>query len=349
MICFSDEPSGAKKARTASIDRCMIAPMSTPARVWATVVLLVGCGKVNVQPDGQAGGDDAPTVEDANPMCNGVNQCVAVPPGWTGPVTYAAQASEPPSCGGAYATQVLAARQGLDVGTQSCGCTCPAISNFTCGAVTGTGYSDTACATGLGSFNMNVNTCTLASNFTTSNSFNFDLGNPSGVSCGAPTPTEVIPTPTWATNVKVCGGVQDAMPGVCGQDAVCVPAGSPPYGPVCVYQAGDHQCPADFATTRELVYGDFEDTRDCTTCTCTAQNATCTATVTRYQNSMNNCSGSTATLTVTTAGSNCITKASQTSFQTTAITKNPNATCAQGGATATGSAGPINPTTICCR
>jgi len=321
--------------------------MSSRTGLFASVVFVVACGKVNVNPDGQTADEDAPIVHDANPQCNGANQCVAVPGGWMGPVTYAAQASEPPSCAAAYPTQLLVGRQGLDTGTASCTCSCGAI-NLLCGTVTGTGYSGTNCTTGLGSFSMGVNTCTLASTFTTSNSFNFDLSAPTA-SCGAPSTTENIPTPTWATNVKVCGGAQDVMPGVCGPDAMCVGAGAAPYGPVCVYQAGDHACPADFATTRELVYGDFQDTRDCSTCTCTAQNATCTATVTRYQNSMNNCSGSTATLSVTTAGSSCITKTSQTSFQTTAITPNPAASCSKAGGTETGTAGPINPTTICCR
>lgn len=63
----------------------------------------------------------------------------------------------------------------------------------------------------------------------------------------------------------------------------------------------------------------------------------------------NNCSGTSATLTVTEAGSACITKQSQTSFQTTSITPNSAAACAKQGGILSGAAGPTQPTTICCR
>lgn len=326
--------------------------------VASAALALVGCGSVTATPDPDAAVEDGdaaivdadvadPDAPDAAAVCGGENQCVSIPQGWTGPVTYAAQAGEPPACAAGYPTQELAAHQGLNPGTPTCGCTCGAI-NLTCGTVQGIAYKSTSCADPQGSIAMGINTCRLASTYTTASSFNFDLSKATG-SCGAPTVTKTIPTPTWATKVRVCGGAQDAVPGACGQDAICAPPAASPYGNVCIYQKGDHACPAEFSAERELVFDDFSDTRTCSTCTCSAQNATCTATVTRYQNAQNNCSGTSATLTVTESGSGCITKASQTSFQTTAITKNPSAACVKQGGTATGSAAPIQPTTICCR
>ncbi len=281
------------------------------------------------------------------PTCDGSNHCVTTPATWKGPITYAQYTGGAPACPTPYPGSALTAHQNLKPGSASCSCTCGAISLTCPTAVIGTGYSSTNCATGVGTITMPINSCIVASNYATTNSFNFKIGA-AGSSCGSPTVNNTLPKPAWGGDVRICEGVKDVAPGACGS-GICVPTTGSPYGSTCIYKAGDNACPSGFTGSREVVYGGYSDTRACSACTCNKQNATCSAIVTRYQSGNNTCSGSSAALSVTTAGSSCITKASQNTFRTTSITKNPKAYCAKSGGALSGSAKATQPTTICCQ
>ena len=145
----------------------------------------------------------------------------------------------------------------------------------------------------------------------------------------------------------MCGGAVDEEPGACSGSEVCVAPSASPYGAICVYRSGDHTCPSGFSN-KELLYGGYNDTRACSNCTCSPQNDTCSGTITRYQNTSNNCSGSAQNMGVSESGSSCIQKSSQTSVRLTALNPNPNATCARNGGALSGAAAPTMPTTVCC-
>lgn len=333
--------------------------MSRHVSLAALLAVGLGCGKVqpvqdaNVSPADDADNTsiDAPVdVGIDAPSCGSGASCVNIPTDWTGPVTYAEASGSVAACSGNYPTEAFVGNQGFNAGAASCTCTCGAIS-LACGTVTGTGYAATNCTDPEGSFGMALNTCisvaTSANTFPTTNSFNFDLSNATS-SCGAPTTSSNIPTPTWANASRVCGGAVDAEPGVCANGGFCAPPATAPFGAMCVYKAGDNACPTDFPS-KELVHQGFADTRSCTSCACNPSGATCTAVVRRYQNGTNNCAGSsTADVAVTQSGSGCINRG-QDGIRTVSITANPLATCAKTGGTLTGTAAADQPMTVCCR
>jgi hypothetical protein len=280
------------------------------------------------------------------PTCDGANHCVGVPSGWTGPITYAPYTGSAPPCPSSFPNSDYIGHQGLTPGNASCSCSCGAI-NLTCGIVTSTAYGSSSCGSPVGSISMPLNQCIVVNgSYPTTNSFNFKISSSS--SCGAPSVNNSIPKPAWGNNFRVCGGASDISPGACPGNEICLPPAGAPYGSICVYKDGNNACPAGFGI-KEVVYKSFTDSRACSSCSCQPSNDVCIAAVTRYQNALNDCSGSTSNLNVTETGSSCITKASQTSFRTTSITKNPSAICAKSGGTLSGTAAEAEATTICCQ
>ncbi|MBN1611811.1 MAG: hypothetical protein JW940_34585, partial [Polyangiaceae bacterium] len=119
-----------------------------------------------------------------------------------------------------------------------------------------------------------------------------ELSAPSGGGCLPEPSVPVEPSGvSWDEVLLACG---DAPVGGLGCDAehTCVPR--PPMDPfdrICVYADGGETCPSDYEASRKTAYGDYDDTRGCTECGCTAPTGIqCSGTVTDY-NSRQRCGG----------------------------------------------------------
>lgn len=165
---------------------------------------------------------------------------------------------------------------------------------------------------------------------------------------GSCTPTGGVPSggsPTWQGGIKACR-VLSGLGGCAGQQA-CVPKPGGLYEPrICIGRAGDQPCPGNF-TQKTVAYGDYQDNRNCTTCTCgSGTGGTCTLGVTLYSDS--NC------MTAVGSGNSntCVMLTGNPAIQgrKTSVVQAPSGgSCpVTGGGQPTGSVTETDPTTFCC-
>ncbi|HET6586124.1 MAG TPA: hypothetical protein VFG69_21850, partial [Nannocystaceae bacterium] len=176
--------------------------------------------------------------------CAGGDVCVpAIPEGWSGPIVV------DDACPSDFPTSERVLHEGLAPGVPQCSCSC----------------------------NIGSVSCQL---FLENEGIDFD---PVG-SCDDPPNddeclsaivqascnesfVDVPASPSWQTTVAACGG---ATPGAACDGGNCFADA----GPLCIYRAADEPCPAGFGD-RTLYFGDFQDTRDCTDCSCTPAGQSC--------------------------------------------------------------------------
>jgi len=147
---------------------------------------------------------------------------------------------------------------------------------------------------------------------------------------------------TYANSYAACSYDGPSDTGGCTSGAQCVQ--SPSNGKTCVYQTGDVACPPATYTSKTLFYATIDDTRGCSTCTCTATAGTCTGTINVYN--VAGCGGSPiATISTNSA---CTATSSAKSAVATSLTTNPG-TCGNNGTGGpTGSVTSTSPVTVCC-
>ena len=153
--------------------------------------------------------------------------------------------------------------------------------------------------------------------------------------CTASLEENVAPA-SWASTGSLCS---PNAPVDC-DTGICLP---PPDadGAVCIYRAGDHDCPIDPYTVRVVRYSDYDDTRGCTTCDCTAGGSVPRCELTTYSDS--DCDGVLAVFSST--NSDCLPEL----VGVGAIGLEMDGSC--GGASGgdpTGSATPTGAVTLCC-
>ena len=253
------------------------------------------------------------------------------------------------SCGDAYADEMDTFYGGFSAGSASCDCTCSGSpSGGTCPQTLAFYNSTTACPTGPGSGgNVSVGSCFSD----TGNYWATSTGTPNGVNCGTGTVTENIPTPTWASSDLACNG--DALGETCADTGdVCMPTPGSPFvqDRLCVSQAGNHTCPADFPN-KSVLYTGYDDTQACaSTCGCSSGDAKCVAQYTGYQGiDCNNPAG--ASSFDTDDGYFCILQSPISSTDSVIVTSNTvsGGTCSPSSTVnPTGSASPTGETTVCC-
>lgn len=91
-----------------------------------------------------------------------------------------------------------------------------------------------------------------------------------------PASNAAIPEASFATRINVCDPPPEV--GACAGDRQCVPnLPSSLSDDVCIFQAGEHECPDGQYTERKVYYSDIEDTRACATCECGEVSGSCTA------------------------------------------------------------------------
>lgn len=269
-----------------------------------------------------AGNDPADAaLEDAGPGDAGRTCGVCVPPtpsDWTGPLIVNPDADESAGCPSAYPTPREKAYQGLNASPASCSCGC-VVDGVQCrlsSTVTGRTFTP-------------MSSC--ASPETRDDCLEAEVD----ASCST-NASETIPPPSWTTTVLLCGGAEPA--GECATGS-CFP--SPDDAPVCIYRDGDHACPGGF-DARTLYHRGLSDTRSCTACTCNNSGARCTI-------ELEICSlGFYDVTLVSGGGDHCLNSSDGDGVTLLGQAVTAVGTCSTSGGSASGSASPIDPVTVCC-
>ncbi|MEZ4226920.1 MAG: hypothetical protein R3B13_38620 [Polyangiaceae bacterium] len=270
-----------------------------------------GSGNENCTNGVDDDGDTKIDCEDTD--CQSGYTCApVVPAGWTGPVAVYSGSNAAPDClqSGGYQTVKLNANNGLLPGTVTCPtCTCDGSTGVSCEASL-VFMTDGTCSGGpcwggdadqvkCGSAPytdivvQNGIACDLIPTLISSDGSGAKavwmgpLRSVAGGACTAgETGSKTIPTPTWDKSVRACGDAPATGKG-CGSGS-CVPKPAAPFGSsVCIYQDGDHACPAPFSA-KTLGHQSFTEGRDCSACTCGTPGTGCTGTLTLYTD--DNCS-----------------------------------------------------------
>jgi len=303
-------------------------------------------------------GSDAQTdaVEEPPPVtCAGAFACVpAVPGGWSGPVELYAGATPAPSCTASFAS-AYDGNAGLSAPPGTCSCSCGA-PNTECGVPGLSFYVQAAgvCpASACSTSTLPAGACTTLSDtsgcgtpFTSAISASAPVVEPAGCT---PQPSSSRAPPAWATYAQACSSTTAVVAGNCGSGAVCAPKPAAPYGAtLCISQAGDLACPLPSGgagyTAKQLFYGNADDQRTCTACTCgSLAGATCSATFEAYASTNGSCTGGGDTYA---APFSCEAVDQPADFRVTITAQ--NGACGASQVTPTGSATATDPTTFCC-
>lgn len=83
-----------------------------------------------------------------------------------------------------------------------------------------------------------------------------------------------IPMFAWAATIATCRIPDTAM--LCGDDGICIPPAPEGFeAQWCMYQQGDLECPAGPYPNKIVFWSGYDDTRDCSNCTCGTTGSSC--------------------------------------------------------------------------
>lgn len=218
--------------------------------------------------DASSSSDAESSSDSGDPSCPG--QCAPqVPGGWQGPVVIN-EGDDADPCPAGFPQLVHGDQHAeLSPGNASCDCECGNVVGASCGSVT-IQQTNQACTINQGGSDvLPPNTCTFISN----GAGTYAISQPSlqvlGASC-QPQANESIPDPSWGRDVRSCSAaVGDACDG-----GNCLPS-TPDEHLMCIWSVGEAACPDGPWTQQVITYGDVDDDRDCTACSCGAPSGTC--------------------------------------------------------------------------
>ena len=277
-------------------------------------------------------------VDCADSACSAY-RCLAVPSGWTGPITVTEGSTVPSSCPAPYVSEQVEGDSGrLTWQPASCApCVCGGIS---CGsaqpAMRAFPFPD--CDDQIGSFPMTMTSgqCHSAVISAHVTSVPGEVGT-CRVTSGGPPPTSTPQPAFWSERTLGCG-LSAPSAGGCASSQVCAPATPAGFeqNTYCIHRTGTHTCPADYPTQR-MVYDGYSSTRTCAACGPCGTVGSC-GRITRYAES--GCTGASVTTTST------IKCWSGSTYATARWSPDIRCTASGGGAigTVTGRA----PVTVCC-
>jgi hypothetical protein len=224
-------------------------------------------GSGPIDPDSSSTGPDA-----ACPT--GFSCAAAVPPGWQGPVArFLGPEGSLPDCAGDYPYAELEARTGLQAPPAECmACGCDDPAGVECQGPMLRMYTSLSCAGSPAlQFELGVHDeCIVFGEYgIATDGMEADPVVPIA-DTGACSPSggeATLPEPTWAEQLRACGGAPDA--GACGEGGSCLPTPGNPLAPgLCAWVAGDVPCPAGPYALRTVVYDGYDDARECSDCMC---------------------------------------------------------------------------------
>jgi len=305
-------------------------------------------------------GTDTDTQGDASStgsgLCPSTHTCMEeAPEGWQGPVAVHRAAfdpkdpkAEPPGCGEAYPDPATAGFEGLLAEPAVCDCECADPNGTACDTSTTMRYwaDDASCGEGTPqALTIFAGSCnTLPSEFPGNGHYTAEPLEAVGGAC-APSTTEQVEPAAWEWQTRACDGAEFIDDAGCADGRVCAPMPESPDAMLCVWQAGDHECPDVFDSTRVL-YGDVDDGRGCETCSCGAPIGLCDdATISLWN-------GPTCLVPaagVVGANGECDATGTGTSARAASLSGgSPNAFCVASDPQSSGEAVGTEPVTVCC-
>lgn len=219
--------------------------------------------------DPTTGGDD-------DGPCSGA--CIpepTAPDGWQGPVRLASgDGDKAPTCTGAWRDLQALGYDGIEGAAAECSCSCDSSSvqcpeaielerrsytgaNCTAGAVLEVHTLEPGC-NGISEYNANA----------------WVLRTPEPEGECVAIAGEAVPELAFGQAHALCGPSEGAT-GTCDAGEACLAALPDDDAPMCIWQAGDLECPADGYTARHLFDTSYSDSRGCTECSCGALEASC--------------------------------------------------------------------------
>lgn len=293
------------------------------------------------------GGGDGPletTSESADgdessgdPSCELGGACVTpAPDGWEGPALFG-QLGLAPDCPESMPLALEVSR-GLSFEDPSCACSCdPASAN--CGNVRIEDI-EPPCQGALGSSLLPTPETCLSLGFTAGPVKAVYVDPQPDGDC-TPVAEVSVTEPTWDERFQLCAA---SSPAACDDGDACV-AQTPGEGErVCVFKAGEHDCPSAYPT-RELAYEDFDDQRTCE-CACGEPlGVTCSALVDLFDEV--DCSGP-ALATLETGDPTCTSGASASHAQVRAPVTGGGECAPDGPGTPAGEVLATSAVTVCC-
>lgn len=330
-----DAPSGSTGGSTGEMPTTdPTTPTTTPGTTDTTD------GSTGIDPD--SGSSD--TGEPA--FCPETHRCIPVAPrGWNGPVTWQATPAdaEPAPCGAAYPDHATAGFASLVAPPAECTCSCEDPVGVICDSSMALRVfeGDPTCSGTGTTTQIFSGICNNFGEIVAAN--RYWLTEPLEASGGSCEPSSSLQKsePYFETRVTVCSGAE-TFPGGCATNRVCAPRPEQADAPLCVWQAGEHECPAAYPEQRVL-YGDWEDQRDCEACTCGPPVGLCDAAVVNLL--ANPCNP--PVVAVLPADGQCRQVGSAVE-STTLMLGQPNAFCTPSPGQPTGEAIGIDPVTLCC-
>ncbi len=287
-------------------------------------------------------------------LCPNTHVCtLEAPEGWSGPVAIHSAATgdaknpEPPECGRLYPNAVESGFEGLEAEAATCGCECGPANGSACDSSTTLRYwaDDATCSeTTPQAVTIFGSACNALPDFEGNGHYTVEPLPAVGGAC-APTTESVVEPAAWADVSVACGGGSVIEDAGCAEGRVCAPLPESEDAALCIWQDGEHACPDDFDTQRVL-FGDFDDTRGCETCSCTAPIGLCDAATVSLWN------GPTCLVPaagVVTANAECVQTGTATSARAASLNAgSPTAFCSPSEPAPSGEAVGSDPVTICC-
>jgi hypothetical protein len=252
------------------------------AQALLAFAALAGCDVTRVYaPAGSTGGGGnggAPTTSgDTACEADGQHVCIApVPEGWQGPFVLhqAPGGSSLPVCLGAYDALIGDYGSELDPSELDCGCSCGPATGIVCSDPGQYCLVNNCAETCFGKPLVTVPqmACT---DITWSSLFAqavFPEPDSPGSSAAATTPTPA--SPAFLTEWRACAGAQPVAAG-CNGDQLCAPSAPSGFDAICILHSGEVACESPSYPTRHVVHEAFDDTRQCSQCTCGPADSSC--------------------------------------------------------------------------
>lgn len=286
--------------------------------------------------------------ESGGPLCDpATHRCVpAAPAGWDGPVALFENAADAatPTCGEGFPLFAFEAFTDLEVAAAQCGCTCGPPNNATCATPTVQRKNAVNCGVAPDSSWL-VSVCSNSVAGPTGQYWRA-ISQVNGGTCMA-MPTNIVPPAGFETRITACAAAGGDALG-CEGDESCIPSPEAPLdGRMCVWQAGNLQCPAGEWSSRQLLHESLDDDRGCSQCACGNATGACTGSVT--VRNLQCGAGGVVTQTSLSIGAACqqLNYAIFSGGPPSVTPSNP--TCAAANSTPVGDADPVGPITLCCQ
>ncbi|MEM6293618.1 MAG: hypothetical protein AAGA54_20255 [Myxococcota bacterium] len=297
-----------------------------------------------------------PTTDDTSgpALCEGDALCVANPPaGWSGPVVWVdVPIAEDVACPDLFPDPAFEAFDDLQAPPAQCECSCADALNVGCAdPVLEYHAGDSACVSVNTDYDISAfGSCNTSPNQSSGQYWEVQDPGVTGGSC-APMAEVSVPEASWTSRSLVCGGAS-LVGGACDSGETCLP--TPPEGfeaRVCVWQAGNLECPTGFDDGRFVRHAEIDDSRACDECTCGNPTGECNGSVVLWAES--DCDyqfGASGNIDI---GGGCERGITATQYSVTAAEVSnlsvSNVSCEASVGTAIGEAEPDEPFTLCCR